>query len=262
MLKVVSVSEFPDQVDGAQPGVGANAQAARRRGFIHGTRIATTAGWTPVERIAVGDLVRTLDNGFREVRRLSSDLITIRDDESRAEVLPVQVPAHMSLNGRAIWLMPEQEIALEQSRLDPTNRGRAIIAARLLAGAGRLRSRAPSGPLGVTSLFFDEDEVVLIDGGLQAFCASGRSGSRPASGRKRYRAVTDEETAHWVKKLAGMKDLTSLAKPLGALPALVPDHPIFPIRPPKGQRRPGRPGRPAMPTLFLRPEWMMIRHQP
>ncbi len=261
MLKVVSVSSFTDQPVRVQPRVGARVQTARRGGFVHGTKIASTSGWKKIERIKVGDLIRTLNNGFKEVRRISSDQITISPDESRPENLPVQVPSGAGYNGRPLWLMPEQGVALDQGKLDPTSNGISVIPARLLSGAGRLRSRAPGRTFDVSSLYFDQDQVIFIEGGLQAFCSSGRIGLRSVTDQYHYPVLDDKDAAEWIDKIAISGDLSAMTNPLGALPAPISDEPIFPVRPPKGYRRPGRPGRPPMPTLFLKPEWMMITHQ-
>jgi len=261
VLKVVSVSGFSDQSAGVQPRVGARPQTARRGGFVHGTKIATTSGWKKIERIKVGDLVRTLDNGFREVRRISSDQITIPAEETRPENLPVQVPSRAAYNGGSVWLMPEQGMALDQSKLDPSCAGVSVIPARLLSGAGRLRSRAPGGTFDVSTLFFDQNEVIFIEGGLQAYCSTGRIGLRSVTDQIHYPVLSDQDAAEWIERIEMAGNLSALANPLGALPAPVPDEPILPIRPPKGYRRPGRPGRPPLPTLLLRPDWMMIAHQ-
>ncbi len=252
MLQVVSVSGFSNQPISVQSGVG---QSARRGGFVHGTKIATTSGWKLVERIAPGDLVRTLDNGFKEVRRVSTDMISIPADESRADYLPVQVPSRAAYNGRAVWLMPEQGMALDHSKLDPSVHGISVVPARLLSGAARLRSRAPAAAFEVSTLFFDHDEVVFVEGGLQAYCTACRFGGQSASGGPTYDVLGDEDAAEWIDIIAFKGDLSALANPLGALPAPIPQEPIFPIRPALGVRRPGRPGRPEALALFLRSEW-------
>ena len=255
MFEVVSVSGFSDQsgdVDFADPNKAVNA---RRGGLLHGTKVATTSGWKLIERVAVGDLVRTLDNGFREVRRISTCCVVIPADETRADYMPIFVPARATYNGRPVWLMPEQGMALDLGKLDPDAAGVSVIPARMLNGACRMSAQVPGSSFQVTTLFFDTDEVIFVEGGLQAFCPAGRFSARSAQEHAPYR-VADEQTATaLVNSIAIRGDVSALANPLGALPAPIPQEPIFPIRPPSGMRRPGRPGRPNAPVLFLRPEW-------
>ncbi len=254
MLQVVSFSETSDLDDEIQATSGLPAVTSRRGGFLHGTKIATDRGWTRVERLRVGDRVRTLDNGFREVRRISTDEVNIPKGEMRIENLPVQVPAQAAYNGRPVWLMPEQGMALDHSKMDKNSDGVSVLPARMLSGTCRLRSRSPGSTFQVSSLFFDEDEVIFIEGGFQAYCSAGRFTS-PVGGRKTYEILNDESAAGWIDIISRKADISAFANSLGALPAPIPQEPIFPIRPPKPMRRPGRPGRPGLPALFLRPEW-------
>ncbi|WP_209016450.1 Hint domain-containing protein [Roseibium sp. RKSG952] len=255
MLEVVSIRSFSEQPDSVDQTSSQKAVTARRGGFLHGTKIATTSGWKLVEQIVVGDLVRTLDHGFREVRRVSADRVVIPEGETRAENLPIYVPAQAAYNGRPVWLMPEQGVALDLSKIDSEAGGFSVVPARLLSGKCRLSSQSPGSTFEVRTLFFDEDEVIFVQGGLQAFCSSGRFSMRPRPNRISYPVAEEEEAAALTELIAQKGDLSALANPLGALPAPIPQEPIFPIRPPSGIRRPGRPGRPNLPALFLRPEW-------
>lgn len=252
MLEVVSISDFSEEVGQR---VSREAVTARRGGFLYGTKVATTSGWKPIERVAIGDLVRTLDHGFKEVRRISTDQVTIPDGETRPEYLPIFLPARTTYNGRPVWLMPEQGIALDLGKVDREVEGCAIVPARLLCGIGRLTSQAPGSSFDVSTLFFDQDEVIFVEGGLQAYCPSGRFGMRTPTQRFGYQVAEESAAETLIETIAQRGDMSALANPLGALPAPIPQEPIFPIRPPSGVRRPGRPGRPNAPALFLRQEW-------
>lgn len=258
VLEVVSISDFSENVEHVNT---REAVTARRGGFLQGTKVATTSGWKRIERIAVGDLVRTLDHGFKEVRRISTSSVAIPRDERRAEYLPVYIPARTAYNGRPVWLMPEQGVALDAGKVDVVADGCPVLPARMLSGLGRLKSKAPEASFDVTSLFFDEDEVIFVEGGLQAFCPSGRFSMRRTANLNRYQVADDDVASALVDSIARRGDMTALANPLGALPAPVSDNPVIPLRPMRGCRRPGRPGRPPQPTLFLKPEWMMLTHQ-
>ncbi len=255
MFEVVSVTDLSDHARTMDNVLSRNATLSRRGGFVHGTKIATTRGWKPVERVAAGDLVRTLDHGFKEVRRIATDRVSIATGEMRAEYLPVYLPSRAAYNGRPVWLMPEQGVALDISRIEPGTEGVSVIPARMLSGMCRMTSQAPSTTFDVSTLFFDCDEVVFLEGGLQAFCPASRFGSRGSSDQSSYQIAEAQDADHLVDLIAYKGELSALANPLGALPAPIPQEPIFPVRPQLGVRRPGRPGRPNVPALFLRPEW-------
>lgn len=255
--EVTSISVYLNQTPDGDPTNLNQAVNARRGGFLKGTKVATTSGWKPVERIAVGDLIRTLDHGFKGVRRISTNVVVIPADERRDEYLPVFVPARAAFNGRPVWLMPEQGMALTLSKIDAERDGVSVVPARVLSGAGRLMSQAPGSSFEVCSLFFDEDQVIFVEGGLQAYCPSGRFSMRGSLHRQSYEVADDVAAADLANSIAIKGDMSALANPLGALPAPIPQDPIFPIRPPSGVRRPGRPGRPNAPVLFLRPEWQI-----
>ena len=242
MSEVTSISVYLDQSSETDPSSLNHAVNARRGGFLNGTKIATTSGWKPVERIAVGDLVRTLDHGFKEVRRISTSVVVIPAEERRSEYLPVFVPARAAYNGRPVWLMPEQGIALNLTRSDFRASVCSVVSARLLNGVGRFMSQAPGSSFEVSSLFFDEDQVIFVEGGLQAYCPSGLFNMRGTASGPGYDVADEETGTELVNLIASRGDMSALANPLGALPAPIPQEPIFPIRPPSGVRRPGRPG--------------------
>lgn len=252
MLKVVSVSGLSEDRFLTAPN---EMVSVRRGGLIHGTKVATPSGWKSAEVLEAGDLVRTLDNGFQEVRRVSRERVGIPEGEVRPDFLPVRVPSRAAYNGRAVWLMPEQGLALTPSSKTADHEEVSIVPARMLSGQFRFSSQTPAREFTTTSVFFDQDEVIFIEGGLQAFCSACRIRSLSGPSRRAY-AVLDEDEAHdLVTSIANAGNMSALANPLGALPAPIPQEPIFPIRPPSGVRRPGRPGRPNVPALFLRPEW-------
>ncbi|WP_171128702.1 MULTISPECIES: Hint domain-containing protein [unclassified Ruegeria] len=258
----MSVVEYSNKQGHVAPTSSGALVSARRGGFVHGTKVATTSGWKPVERLVPGDRVRTLDNGFKEVRRISTDTVAIPEQEQNPDNLPILVPSRAAYNGRPVWIMPEQGMALDHSKIDPTTAGSTVVAARLLKDIGPLRAGVPAATFDVCTLFFDEDQVIFIEGGLQAYCAASRFGQRSMNSSTSYHVTDEHGAADLLRYVVARGSLTVLSNPLGALPAPIPNEPIFPVRPATSRRRPGRPGRPGLPTLFLRSEWMMIAHHP
>jgi len=249
LLKVQSVlgfSERPGYQGKGEPQVALNA---RRGGLVHGTRIATKEGWKSVEELCPGDRVRTLDNGFQEILRISTDCIMVPSNENHAENLPVRVPTHAAFNGRPVWLMPEQGVALDTTKFDhqpitlPVSL--PVVPARLLRGMFRITSDTPASYFEICTLFFDQDEVIYIEGGFRAYCPAGRFGSRNIAGNASYEVVEADAAAELIRNASLLRNVSILANSLGGVPAPIMEHPIIPIRPVKGMRRPGRPGRPA-----------------
>lgn len=261
VLQVMSVSNFSSQHDDREQAHQQAGLNARRGGFLHGTKLATTSGWKPVERIVVGDLVRTLDHGFKEVRRISGHQIQIDAQETRDEYLPVYVPVQAAFNARPVWLMPEQGVAVNLGKIDPGTSGHSVVPARMFSGKCRMSSQAPGLMFQVCTLYFDEAEVIFLEGGLQAFCPPGGFGSGAGASPSGYHVAEGDEAVTLAHSVASRGDMSALANPLGALPAPISQDTIVPTRPVRGKRRPGRPGRPPLPTLFLRPEWMMITYR-
>ncbi|WP_233421903.1 Hint domain-containing protein [Ruegeria profundi] len=251
-MKVESVISFPPRPDARGTAEPQAALNARRGGLVHGTRVSTNGGWKPVEQIQPGDLIRTMDNGFQAVSRVATDCITVPPDETKAENMPIRVPSHMAYNDRPVWLMPEQGVALDNTKLchDPIALpvSLPVVSARLLSGMFRITSDVPASYFDISTLFFEQDEVIYIEGGFRAFCPSGRFGSRTIPGRASYKVVGSEAAAELISLTAKRRDVAVLANSLGSLPAPIFDHAIVPARPVRGARRPGRPGRPVIRT--------------
>lgn len=245
MLEVMSISGFYDSPTDQKTVHPQDAVSVRRGGFLHGTKVATISGWKPVELLTAGDPVRTLDNGFQEIRRVSKDFVSVPADEERQDFLPVQVPPRAAHNGRTVWLMPEQGMAVAASGGRMNKEDVVVVPARLLSGHFSFQSQSPAQGFEVTSLFFDRDEIVFLEGGFQAYCASCRIGALTGPSDETYAVLDDQYAEALVVSISNAGQLSALANPLGALPAPIPQKPVFPVRPPSGIRRPGRPGRPV-----------------
>lgn len=256
MFEVVSVSADEMSFEKGVATTTRKAVSVRRGGLVHGTRVLTYGGWVPVEALTPGDLVRTADNGFQPLRRVSQDLISVPADETRPDFLPVRVPAGAAYNKRTVWLMPEQGIAVAASWLDAQPSDSAIVAARLLSGSFAFGSAMPATRFPVTTLFFDQDEIICIEGGLRAYFPACRIGGRArTTGQSGYPVLDEESGAALVASVAAARDLSALACPVSGSAVSVPRAPVVPVRPVRGERRAGRPGRPRLPALLLRADW-------
>lgn len=84
--------------------------------FVGGTRIATLAGYVPVEQLRVGDVVRTADGGQQAIRWIGHRRVDCREHPRRADVRPVRICAHAfgaSLPERDLLLSPQHAIFAE-----------------------------------------------------------------------------------------------------------------------------------------------------
>nr|WP_170605029.1 Hint domain-containing protein [Ruegeria arenilitoris] len=252
VLKVVSLPDSSVQSVSIQRAVSQRAVSARRGGFVHGTKIATPEGWKSVEHMAPGDLVRTLNDGVREIRRISTDTVAIPSGETRAECLPVHVPSQAVGNKRPVWLLPEQGVAMKLKKLDSSMSGLSIVPARLLGGKGELRSHAPATMFEVTTLFFDQAEVIIIEGGLLAYCTACRFRRQAAVGQPTYEVLGDDAAAEYIEAMARNGNFSAITDPSVAPPKVIHKNSVSPMRPTLGVRRSGRPGRPSATVLVMR----------
>jgi len=81
--------------------------------FCAGTRIATGRGQIPVERLRVGDLVRTATNGFRPVRWIGTRSYDGRFITGNRDVLPVRIRRHAlgrNIPSRDLFVSPDHAI--------------------------------------------------------------------------------------------------------------------------------------------------------
>lgn len=229
----------------------------RRAGLLHGTRVATNKGWKVIESVVPGDLVRTIDHGFREVQRVSDDDVSMPRGSVSDEFKPIHFPERAAYNTRPIWVLPEQGFAIDQWKIGFDGDALAVIPARMLNGVFGISARVPSLDFQVSSLFFEFDEIIYIEGGLQAFCPSCQVTQRrkASSNTANYFVPEERQALALVERVAVEGEASIIANPLGSLPAPIPQDPILPVRPAGISRRPGRPGRPSIPALFLRSDW-------
>jgi autotransporter passenger strand-loop-strand repeat protein len=85
--------------------------------FRRGTRILTDRGDIAVERLAVGDMVRTIAGECAPIRWIGWRAVECKRHPDPASVLPVRVAAHAfgeNLPSRALFLSPDHAVFVEQ----------------------------------------------------------------------------------------------------------------------------------------------------
>ncbi|MBN8896792.1 MAG: Hint domain-containing protein, partial [Rhodospirillales bacterium] len=124
--------------------------------FAAGTRIATERGEVAVERLVVGDRVRTIGGGMRPVRWIGHRAIDCRCHPDPTAVRPVRIRAHAfgaGMPARDLYLSPDHAVFLEG----------ALIPIRHLVDGGLVAQVAHSR---VTYFHVELDghDVLLADG--------------------------------------------------------------------------------------------------
>ncbi len=83
--------------------------------FGKDTLIETKTGPRPVQDLAVGDLVRTMDHGYQAIRWIGGTRLSLRDLIRRPELRPVFVPANSlgtGLPARDLTVSPQHRLML------------------------------------------------------------------------------------------------------------------------------------------------------
>lgn len=125
--------------------------------FTAGTLIRTPRGEVPVQRLRVGDLVTTMDNGPQPIRWIGSRRLGQTDLLAAPELRPVRIPVGCLGNHRDLLVSPQHGLLLGQDHLV-----RAIHAAK----AQRSGIRVATGRREVTyfHLMFDAHQIIFAEG--------------------------------------------------------------------------------------------------
>lgn len=127
--------------------------------FAAGTRIETERGLTPVEQIAVGDLVRTLDHGLQPVRWHGQRGVPALD-----KLAPIRFAPGAMGNDRELLVSSQHKILVSGWRAELFfGEDEVLVAARHLVNGGTIH-RAPRRHVTYHHLMFDAHEILLADG--------------------------------------------------------------------------------------------------
>lgn len=129
--------------------------------FAAGTLIETERGMTPVEKIEIGDLVRTLDNGLQVVRWHG-----VRSTSALSNRAPIRFAPNAMGNDRELLVSPQHKILLSGWRAELFfGEEEVLVAAAHLVNADTIH-RAPRRHVEYHHLMFDRHEILLADGVL------------------------------------------------------------------------------------------------
>lgn len=128
--------------------------------FVEGARIETDRGPVPVEEIAVGDRVLTLDDGFQSVRWHGR-----RDVVSRGDLAPVRIPAGTFGDHGALAVSPQHRLHFAgwQAELY-CGEAEVLVRAIHLVKAGYLLQDHSGRPVTYHHLLFDRHQIIRAEG--------------------------------------------------------------------------------------------------
>ncbi len=129
--------------------------------FAQGTRVGTPDGDVPIEQLAAGDLVHTLDNGPQPVRWIGR-----RTVPGRGRFAPICFEPDSIGNRRRILLSPQHRVLLTGWRCELLfHESEVLCAAKHLQDGDKVFS-APCDEITYFHVMFDRHEILLSDGAL------------------------------------------------------------------------------------------------
>jgi Hint domain/Bacterial cadherin-like domain len=161
--------------------------------FVAGARIDTSRGPVPVEDIAVGDMVLTLDHGFQPVAWHG-----VRHVPSLGAMAPVRIPAGSFGDHGALAVSPQHRLHFSgwQAELY-AGEAEVLVKAIHLVRAGRLAQDHSGAPVTYHHLLFARHEIIRAEG---LWSESYYPGAATLAG---YDAEVQEELYALFPELAG-----------------------------------------------------------
>lgn len=202
-------------------------------GLVGGTRVPSNLGWKQVEELKVGDLVLTFDNAMQPIADIQRETLHVPEEGMSKSLWPICVPQGALYNRREVWLMPDQGMMIEcEAALDAMGDPYAVVPARLLKGFRGIARGCPGNRIEVTTLAFQRDEVIYVEGGMLAHCPrpqqllAGKGILQPSL----YDVLEGRAAQFLVNCLIDDDETHALASNPDELPGL-PTGPVRPTRP-------------------------------
>lgn len=146
---------------------GINYSAATPVCFTAGTRITTPSGQVPVERLAVGDLVVTLDRGPQPVRWITGRRLDRTELEARPNLYPIRIRAGAIGKGlphRDLLVSPQHRILVRSKIAERVfGTGEVLMPAKKLLGLPGVEVDESVGHVIYYHFICDRHEIVLAE---------------------------------------------------------------------------------------------------
>lgn len=155
--------------------------------FVRGTMIETNKGTIPVERLAVGDRIRTRDHGMQEIRWIGSTRLLAKTLETHQNLRPIRIRSGAlgEKTPSADLLVSPQHRILVRSRIAQRMFGamEVLVSAKQLCELDGIDVADELTEVEYFHFLFDQHEVVYSNGaeteslypGLQALKSVGRA---------------------------------------------------------------------------------------
>jgi len=127
--------------------------------FLRGSLIETPQGPRPVEALAAGDLVMTLDHGPRPIRWAGSSRVA-----GTGRLAPVRIGAGHLGNARDLWLSPNHRVLVRGPMAELLfGEAEVLVAARHLVDGRRVREE-PQAEVEYFHILLDDHQILLAEG--------------------------------------------------------------------------------------------------
>ncbi|MCB1368716.1 MAG: Hint domain-containing protein [Rhodobacteraceae bacterium] len=136
--------------------------------FVKGTLIRTATGQRPVETLAIGDMVETLDNGLQPIRWIGRSDLSVRELLVRPHLRPIRIRANSFGPGlpiRDLAVSPQHRIMVDGWRLQlHLGLDQALAPAKALVGHDGISVDEDCADVSYFHFMFDRHEVVISEG--------------------------------------------------------------------------------------------------
>jgi hypothetical protein len=127
--------------------------------FVSGTRLRTPRGWTAVEDLGPGDLVRTLDAGDQPLRWTGARVVA-----GLGAFAPVRIPAGWNGLQRDLLVSPQHRMLVTGAGCElALGTDSALVSAQQMVKLGLARP-APCPRVAYHHVMFDSHQIVIAEG--------------------------------------------------------------------------------------------------
>lgn len=127
--------------------------------FLHGTLIDTPQGRIPVQDLAAGDSVITLDNGAQQIRWIGSSRVS-----GLGALAPIRIGAGALGNDRDLLVSPNHRMLLTGPRAELLfGEGEVLLAAKFLTSDARVEAE-PRPVAEYFHILLDRHEIIFAEG--------------------------------------------------------------------------------------------------
>lgn len=127
--------------------------------FVRGTRIKTIKGEVAIENLSEGDLILTLDNGYRPLRWIGSTTVA-----GKGKLAPIWIAAGALGNTRDLWVSPQHRMCLRHWRSELLFGERETLAAAKHLVNGATIRQIECDRVDYFHILFDAHEIIFAEG--------------------------------------------------------------------------------------------------